>query len=101
MIQTLDLKEKNLKKKLAVKESGDGNDSEIKGVGSFLLFGQDTEEAILIVTETGEIYLRGIHYTGDTTGFRKAFLKFLQEETADNAREQKKLLQCYSDIVWK
>lgn len=106
LIKTLDLKEKNLQKKLIVKETEDSNNyynnsSEIKGIGSFLLFGQDTEKAVLIVTETGEIYLQGIYYSGDTTDFREAFYKFLQEETADNEKQQKKLLKCYADIVWE
>lgn len=68
---------------------------------TFLLYGIESEEAVLIVTKEGEIYFQGVHYIGDKADFQEAFLKFIQEETADQEIQQRQLLQCYNEIVWE
>lgn len=104
LLQNLDLKEKNLQEKLIGKAPDEefeyNPNPELEG-RTFLLYGIDTEEAVLIVTKRGEIYFQGTRYTGDKADFKEAFFKFIQKETADQETQQKQLLQCYNDIVWE
>lgn len=97
LIETLDLKYYNL---LFKAENQSKIIEGVEGKKGFLLYEKDSTEALLLLTNEGEIYVRGYYYTGSKESFAKAFPEFLKQVTEEGGKE-KKFLNYVDEIEWE
>ncbi len=98
LIETLDLKTYNL----LFKASNQPKIIEgVEGKTGFLLYEKDSAEALLLLTDEGELYIRGHHYTGRKESFARAFPEFLKQVTKADGKEQRKFLEFADEIKWE
>ncbi len=108
LLSSLELQKKNSggKLKAGYEENGETIPSEIENKKCFLIYGKETWDGILLVTEDGEIYVKGYRYIGNTKNFQKAFSKCIKELVSAKVKEDEKFhkeffLKGLEDINWE
>ncbi len=113
LLGALDVEEKNFSHGLQVKEElyswgVDFLDSELTGncfeISKLNNEGYE-EENILLITDQGDIYVKGYYYTGEKEAFKSAFAEFMEGCAAEAGSMeeswQKKLLEAVQSITWR
>lgn len=104
LMECLDLRKINLRKRMkAWDEGGEKEVTEITKKEAFQLYGLYSGNVLLIITEDGEIYVKGYRYLGDKKKFIEKIKSFFHDLEVDWLSEEEKafLEDVINQIEWK
>lgn len=67
----------------------------------FLLYEENTDETVLLITNKGDLYYKGYYYTGNTDAFIEAFPLFMEQSVeCENSLDKEEFSEYWNEIQW-